>query len=104
MPYEQSFAIRQLAITSVGWTDVQGLLALPIDCNQVVIYNDSNNDVYLRTNPNVAASQVTIAPGQFFPIGAPSREGGYRFPQNCPAACSLMASTGSPTLIVESLK
>jgi hypothetical protein len=102
--YEQSFAIRQLALNAVGFTDVQGLAVLPIDCNTIVIYNDSNADIYLRTNPGQASSQVTIAPGQFFSIGGPSQNGGFRFPQNCPPVCSLEASTGTPTVTIESLK
>lgn len=104
MGYEQSFAIRQLQVSSAAFTDVQGLTSLPIDCNQVIIFNNSNVEVSLRTNPNVAASEVVLEPGQYFPIGAPSRSGGFRFPQNCPAVCSLKAASATPTVIIESLK
>lgn len=105
MAYERNFAIRQLGLNAVNYTDVQGLGVLPINCNTIVIYNDSNADIYLRTNPAVAASQVTITPGQFFSIGGASWPGGgFRFPQNCSPVCSLEASTGTPTVIVESIQ
>lgn len=104
MGYEQSFAIRQLAINAATFTDVQGLTILPIDCNQIIIFNNSNVEITLATNPNVATSEVVLEPGQYFPIGSPSREGGFRFPQNCPAVCSLKAASATPTVIIESLK
>jgi hypothetical protein len=102
--YEQSFAIRQLLLGNAAFTDVQGLAVLPIDCNQVIIFNNSNVEVTLATNPNLTSSEVVLEPGQYFPIGTPSREGGFRFPQNCPAVCSLKAASGTPTVIIESLK
>lgn len=68
--YETSFAVRQLAITNSGFTDIQGAAVLPIDCNYIEILNDSGQDVILATDPNNVASQITIHDGQMFSIGA----------------------------------
>jgi len=102
-PYESRFAIRTLAIVDTGFTDVKGLAVLPINCNEVIVYNDTGTDILLRSDPSNSASEVTVAAGQYFPIGTPQKEGGFRFPQNCPPVCALKSTSGALTIIVESL-
>jgi len=105
--YEKTFAIRVLAITAGAWTDVVGEAVLPIGCDLVTIYNNSGVDVLLRTDPNNANSQVTIASGQAFEIGSPGRRplADFRFPVNSTyPVCSLQSSVGNVNVLVESLQ
>jgi hypothetical protein len=105
MAYEEQNAIRQLALNTAGWTDVNFANgALPIDCNCIVIINLTANDILMRTNPNVAASQVTIAAGGMWTLGGPNQPGGFRYRQGCNPPCSLQATTGTPNVIIESQK
>lgn len=69
MPYESAFAIRKLPIDQNGFTDIVGPSVLPIDCNVVVIFNDTGQDILLRSDPANANSEVTIHDGQQFEIG-----------------------------------
>lgn len=107
MAYEQTDAIRLLAINAVTWTDVAGVAVLPISCNQVIVFNNSGVSIFLRTDPNNANSQVTIASGQQFEIGSSGGSGprSFLFPQgsgNPP--CSLLSSSGTVNVLIESLQ
>lgn len=68
--YETDFAIRSLAIVAGNWTDLAGS-SIPIDCNYIMVFNDSGQDISLRSDPNNASSQATVHDGQMFTIGAP---------------------------------
>lgn len=108
MVYEQSCALRALALNNATWTDVAGP-SIPIDCNLVIIFNNSGVDIFLRTDPGNANSQVTINPGQQFEIGGAPRPpsfGPSRFisGDSTRAACSLMASSGSPNVLIECIQ
>jgi hypothetical protein len=105
--YEQTNALRQLGINAATWTDVVGLAVLPISCNQVLVFNNSAVNIFLRTDPGNANSQATIAPGQQYAIGSPGGGGArsFLFPQgtgNPP--CSLLSSSGSVTVTIEVLQ
>src|SRR6266536_2253777 len=103
MPYEERCAIRQLAINAVTWTDIVGVAVLPIGCNSVIIYNQTGVNIYLRTDPGNANSQVTIHDGEQFELGGPAASSaGVRFVQNCPAVGSLLSSAGSVSPLIES--
>ncbi len=102
MPYEESATIRQLALAaSPTWTDVTGA-AIPIDCNQVVIFNNSGVDIYMRTDPGNPNSQVTINNGQQYEFTGPVPRGfrSHRFPKNS-TVCSLQPSSGTPSVVIE---
>jgi hypothetical protein len=104
-PYELTFAIRVLALTASGWTDLVGLANLPIGCNQIVIYNNNSVPILLRTDPNNANSQITLNDGEAFDIGVAMPRigsGGFRFDVNCPPVCSLQSSAGNLNVIIES--
>ena len=103
-PYEQTFALRTLALSLVAWTDVQGLAMLPIDANIVSIVNLSGVDVLLRTDPLNPASQVTVPTGTQFDCGSESfpRSRSFRFPKNGPPVCSLLGTgVGTPSVLIE---
>ena len=108
MGYEQNCAIRQVPITNGAWVDVVGVNYLPINCNLVIIFNNTGIDIYMKTDPGNANSQVTIQNGQQFEIGAvatPSPEGiRVRFKAGSPdAVCSLLSSAGNVSPVVESI-
>lgn len=108
-PYEQAFAIRNLAISAIIWTDIQGALILPIDCSLIIIFNPASVNILLRSDPNNANSQVTIAPGQQFEIGGAYQglksANRHRFPLGGAfPVCSLMSSSGPQTILVESIQ
>lgn len=104
--YETAFAIRPATLNATTWTDIVGPSFLPIECDTVIIWNSSSIIIYLRSDPANALSQVPISPGQQFELGA-TRSGtsqGPRFPQNCHPVCSLLATKGMPTVIIESIR
>lgn len=102
--YEQRVAIRAVAINAVTWTDIVGLSMLPIDCNLIIIYNNTGVDIFLRTDPNNSNSQVTIGAGLQFELGSPSGlRQGTRFTRNGDPSCSLLSSSGNVSPLVESV-
>ena len=104
MAYETKFAIRPATIQAGAFTDIVGTSMLPIDCNTVLVMNDTGQDINLRTDPANANSQVVVHDGQSFTIGGQDSGGGHgaRFlagSQN--PVCSLEASVSqvSPLII-----
>lgn len=108
--YETLFAIRSLAITASGWTDVVGNSVIAIDCNTIIIYNNNSVAVSLRTNPANSSSEVSIPPGQGFEVGGNTFPGTQfatktRFSANSPnPVCSLKSSSGSINVLIECVK
>lgn len=103
--YEQAVAIRKLGIDQNGFTDIQGTGCLPIDCNIVVIFNSTGQDILYRSDPNNANSEVTINAGQQFELGTAfsSSARQSRFPKNCAAVGALKASTSAVSPLIESI-
>lgn len=106
--YEQYFSIRSMALTAGSWADIVGESYLPLASNIVIVFNNGAVDVYLRSDPGNAASQVTIQPGQQFEIGASGTQISsyiqHRFPLNCSALGSLKSSSGNTSVLIESLQ
>lgn len=100
--YEEKFAIRIMAILAASFTDIVGLALLPINCNFVTVFNNSGVAVLLRSDPGNASSEISIANGASFVIGAsgPPR-GSTRFPQNCNPVGSLKSSVGNVNVVIE---
>jgi hypothetical protein len=109
-PYELRFAIRILAINASTWTDLQGPAAIPISCQAVIVYNNSNVNVDLRTDPLNANSQIVLQPGESFQIGMVTQfgvtglNGGFRFSPTGPPLCSFLSTSGNVNLIIESIQ
>ncbi len=104
--YETKFAVRLLAINAVTWTDIYGS-ALPIDCNTVIIFNNTGVDIFLRSDPSNPNSQITIQTGQQFEIGTtglPATAGLSRFPKGSAPLGSLLSSSGNVSPVIESLQ
>ena len=108
MTYETRFSIRQASIGAGGFTDIVGQTYIPIDCNVVAIFNNTGVDIYLRSDPGNAASQVTISSGQQFEIGMPGLQsvgGAPRFiSMSTDPVCSLQSSSGTVTPLVECIR
>jgi hypothetical protein len=105
MAYEEVFAIRQAALDSTKWTDITGVLLLPIPCNTVVIVNNSGGNIALRSDPGNANSEITIPTGQQFEIGGfrPVKSRNFRFTSDS-IVCSLKPAAGNPVAVVESIQ
>lgn len=100
--YEERFAVRVMSVIAGGFTDIVGLALLPINCNFVTVLNNSAVAVLLRSDPNNAASEVSIAAGASFVIGASGTpRGSVRFPQNCNPVASLKSSSGTVNVVIE---
>lgn len=108
MPYETRWALRTLALNASTFTDIVGSAILPIDCNQIVVYNPASTavNVTLASDPTNPNSQVTIPPGGQFTIGSPALQGqqAFRFPKGSFAAGSLIAASGTPNVLIESIQ
>lgn len=104
MAYERSFAVRTLALNASTWIDVVGANLLPFDCNSVFIFNNSGVNVSLRTDPNNANSQITIAPGQAFDILGSVGPGTRFSPMDSNPLCSLLSTSGNINVIIESVR
>lgn len=104
MAYERFVAIRSLAISNLDWTDVVGKAVLPIDCNCIVIFNNTGQDVKFRTDPAVAASEVPIASGQQFEVsGSRTPASAPRFPAGSTDPVGALQASASPvSVIIES--
>lgn len=104
--WEESFAVRNLTVSSAGFTDVADAF-VPIDCNTVVVMNTSSTiSIALRSDPGNASSEVTIGQGQQFEIGGTRPRTGHkptRFKAG-DAVCSLKAASGSPVALIVSTK
>ena len=109
-PYEQTGVIRQLAISAIVWTDVSfGSGALAIDCNAVVVMNTSSVSIKVRSDPNNASSEVTLAAGQAFTFGAAyvnlRDSSHFRYPVGSPfPVCAVFSTSGAQTITVSSLQ
>ena len=104
MPYDTRFALRKVPINQNTWTDLVGAAILPIACNNVIVYNNTGQDILLRSDPGNDQSEVLVPNGSQFEIGASVNiSGGHRFPLNCPAVASLLSSSGNVSLLVESI-
>src|SRR5438094_7926102 len=101
--YESRNALRLLAIVSGSFTDVQGTAVLPLDCNTVIIFNNSGVDVLLRTDPANANSEITLSTGQQFEFTGVNRYS-FRYPRCGPAVCALKQSSGNVNVIVASIQ
>jgi len=103
--YEQAHAFRQLAVNASTWTDIVGLAALPLNCNQVIVLNLSAVIVYYRSDPGNANSQVPINPGQGLQIGASRGSSPFLFQAgSANPVGSLLSSSGSVNVTIESLQ
>jgi|SRR5882724_6468217 len=105
MGYEERFALRKLTVNSVTWTDIQGLAVLPINANYVIIVNTLTppEALLLRSDPNNANSEISIAAGASFQIGASGTpRGSLRFPQGCNAVGAVKSTSLTQAIPVES--
>ncbi len=103
MPYERSFALRQMAINAATFTDI-GPASLPIGCNTIVVINVTATDILLRSDPANPASEITIRAGQQFELGtSPHAFNAHRFHGGVDPVAGVKSTSGNLTIVIESI-